>query len=116
MTPAMNAALSALDALGKKLGVTANNLANVNTEGFKRSRAVLQEGNPSGVTISISRVDSPGSYLASEDRIGKIGETSNVDLAEEIVNLKTTNYGYLANLKTIEAEDEILGSLFDILA
>jgi flagellar hook protein FlgE len=43
-------------------------------------------------------------------------ESSNVDLGEEFVNLKTTQYAYLANLKTIKAEDAVLGTIFDSLA
>jgi flagellar hook protein FlgE len=39
-----------------------------------------------------------------------------VDLAEEIVGLQTTKHAYQANLKTLKAEDEMLGSLFDILS
>ena len=32
-----------------------------------------------------------------------------------MVNLITTKQAYTANLKTIKAEEEILGTLFDIL-
>ena len=35
---------------------------------------------------------------------------------EEIVDLHTTKYGFEANLRTLKTEDEMLGSLFDILA
>ncbi|MGE5254319.1 MAG: flagellar basal body protein, partial [Planctomycetaceae bacterium] len=35
MSLALNAALSALDAYGKKVDVTAHNIANLNTDGFK---------------------------------------------------------------------------------
>ena len=116
MAFALNAALSALGAYEKKLNVTADNIANVNTDGFKKSRAVLQEGNPSGVVVSISRVNTPGSPILPPDGTGEIRESSNVDLAEEIVDLHTTKYGFQANLKTLKTEDEMLGSLFDILA
>jgi flagellar basal-body rod protein FlgC len=116
MTFALNAALSALGAYEKKLNVTANNIANVNTDGFKKSRAVLQEGDPSGVVVSISRVNTPGSPILPPDGTGETRESSNVDLAEEIVDLHTTKYGFQANLKTLKTEDEMLGSLFDILA
>jgi flagellar hook protein FlgE len=115
MTAALNTALSALDAYGKKLDVTANNIANLNTDGFKKSRAILEEADSSGVVVSISKVNTPGAPVPSEDGTGKLRESSNVDLAEEIVNLQTTKHGYQANLKTLKAEDEMLGSLFDIL-
>jgi flagellar hook protein FlgE len=61
-------------------------------------------------------VDTPGAPVLSADGTGEIRESSNVDLAEEIVDLHTTQYGFEANLKTLKAEDEMLGSLFDILA
>jgi flagellar hook protein FlgE len=112
----MDAALSALGALGIKLGVTANNIANVNTDGFKKSRVLLQNTDLYGVTVSISRVDTSGMAIFSGDGSASMQESSNVDLGEEIVNLKTTKYAYLANLKTIKVEDAVLGTLFDSLA
>jgi len=115
MIPAMDSALSALGAFGKKMEVTANNIANVDTEGFKKSRADLQETDH-GVKVDISRVNTPGAPIPAEDGTGKMNETSNVDVAEEIVNLKTTDNGFQANLKTIQAEGKMLGSLFDIFA
>ena len=111
----MDSALSAINAFGTKMDVTANNIANVKSEGFKKSRAALQEANH-GVTVSISRVNTPGDPVPAGDGTGKMTESSNVDVAEEIVNLKTTKNGFEANLKTIKAEDQMLGSLFDIMA
>jgi len=116
MTQAMNAALSALGAFGTKLNVTANNIANVNTDGFKKSRAILQNTEPSGVAVSVNRVDTPGWPLPSEDGSTEPRESSNVELEEEIINLITTKHTYEANLKTIKTEDQMLGAIFDILA
>ena len=115
MIPAMESALSALGAFGKKMGVTANNIANVDTDGFKKSRADLQEADH-GVTVSISRVNTPGVPIPAEDGTGKTKESSNVDVAEELVNLKTTKNAFKANLKTIQTAGDMLGSLFDIVA
>jgi len=115
MFSAMDSALSALSAFGTKLDVTANNIANVNSEGFKKSRVAFQEADP-GVTVSISQVNTPGDPVPAGDGTGKMTESSNVDVAEEMVNLKTTKNGFEANLKTIKTEDQMLGSLFDITA
>lgn len=41
-------------------------------------------------------------------------EGSNVDLAEEMAGMIITKHGYVANLKTIQAADELLGELVDI--
>ena len=52
MINAIGAAISALKSLEKKLGVTANNTANVNTQGFKASSASLQEVSPQNVSTT----------------------------------------------------------------
>ena len=43
MVQGISAALSALQVLGRKIGITANNIANANTQGFKKSRAISQD-------------------------------------------------------------------------
>ncbi len=114
MTIGMDAALSALKAFGKKLDVTSNNIANVNTDGFKKTRAVLEDANP-GVRVTLSRVNTPGDLIPVVAGSAGPKESSNVDLPEEIVDLAISKNGFQANLKTIQAEEEMLGSLFDIL-
>jgi len=115
MISAIYPALSALRAFGQKLGVTGNNITNINTNGFKKSRADFEEAFPSGVNVSISRVETPGVYLPPDPDTGAPQESSNVSVDEERVNLITAKHAYTANLKTIEAEEETLGTLFDIL-
>ena len=44
MTFSIQSTLSAVTAFGEKMGVTANNIANVETEEFKKSKATLVEG------------------------------------------------------------------------
>jgi len=106
---------SALDALGKKLEVTANNIANADTPGFKRSRAILEEANPAGVVVSIQKVDSPGVPVPATDPSAAEQESSNVSLEEEIIDLLTTKRAFEANTKPLKAEDEMVGSLLDSL-
>ena len=55
----MFAALSALNAFSKNLAVVSNNVASMYTNGYKKSKAVLQEGQNSGVEVSIEKVDTP---------------------------------------------------------
>ncbi len=115
MTHAIDPALSALRAFGSKLGVTSNNIANVDTEGFKKSRVILEEAPSGGVNVSISRVLTPGAPLPPDRDSGQSRETSNVAVEEEMVDLVTTRQAYTANLKVIQAEDQTLGTLLDIL-
>jgi len=115
MVDAIYSALSGLRAFGTKLGVTAHNVANIHTDGFKKSRVLFEEASPSGVTARVNRVDSPGSPVPSEDGTGEPRESSNLAVEEEMVNLMTTRHGYTANLKTIQAEEELVGTLLDVL-
>lgn len=114
MIPALDAAVTAFQAYGKKVQATAHNIANLNTEGFKKSRVLLQEGPPGGVIASIQRIDSPGAPIACPEN-STLTETSNVDLGEEMVSLMTSKHGFQANLKILKAETERIGFLLDIM-
>lgn len=98
------------------MDVTANNVANVNTDDFKKSRTNMQEAANGGVTVSIQQIDTPGylKEIVTEDGIAEV-EASNVDLAEELPEMITTKAGYAANVKTVQTQDEMLGSLLDII-
>jgi flagellar hook protein FlgE len=50
------------------------------------------------------------------DEKGKEQESSNVNLAEELVNLITTQHAFAANIKTITTEDEMRKTLLDTIA
>ena len=109
-------ALSALTAFQKKMDVTANNVANVNTDEFKKSRTVMKEAANGGVTASIQQIDTPGIVRETirNDGIEEV-ESSNVDLAEELPEMIIAEAGYSANTKTVQTQDEMLGSLLDII-
>ena len=99
-----------------KLGVTADNIANVSTDGFKKNRAAFHADENGGVRVEIRKDDSPGfRYAAVENGQTVEKEASNVDLTEEIPNLMVTKRAYQANLKTLETQDEMLGSLLDTI-
>jgi flagellar basal-body rod protein FlgC len=108
--------LSALRAYGTKMGVHADNVANVNTDGYKKNRALLKEGPNQSVGVDIQKMDTPGAvYERYEGHESVEKETSNVDLAEEFTGMMTTQHAYSANLKVVKTQDEILGSLLDIM-
>ena len=116
MISALNGTVSALRAFVTKLGVTADNIANVNTDGFKRKRTTFYEDHDGGVRVEINKDNTPGlRYDVIEDGKKVEKETSNVDLTEEIPDLMLTKRAYQANLKTIDTQEEMLGSLLDIV-
>jgi flagellar basal-body rod protein FlgC len=115
--PPLNATLSALQAFGQKLGITAGNIANVNTDGYKKSKALLEEGRHGEVGVREQRIVTPGLPLdPPQNGEPSVRESSNVALEEEIPELITTVYGFKANLKTVKAQDEMLGHLLNIVA
>jgi flagellar basal-body rod protein FlgC len=117
MISSVNSTLSALKAFGKKMDVIADNVANVNTEGYKKSRALLKSGSNNEVHAEVNQINSPGPP-SFELRDGQMTERelSNVDLVEEISQTITTQRGYEANLKTLKTQDEMSKAVIDILA
>ena len=116
MISPFDSGISAIKAFSVKMNVTANNVANVNSDGFIKSRTTLQEGTFGGVDSNVDPVDTPGYRKPIvEDGQTREVETSNVDLAEEITDSISTQSGYKANLKTIQTYDEMLGTLLDTI-
>lgn len=97
--------------------VTANNIANVNTDGFKKSKATMKEGANGGVQVDVNSVNTPGhryQELLEDQMVEK--ETSNVNLEEELPDLMVTRRTYQANLKALQTRDKMLGSMLDIIS
>lgn len=116
MIEGISASLSALGAFTKKVAVVANNVANMSTDGFKKSRAILNEGEHTAVDVLIREIDAPGTPKPQEPGSNAPPEeTSNVDLAEEMIHLTMAQRGYEANLKSLKAQNELKGTVLDIL-
>ncbi len=116
MISAVNSTVSALQAFKTQMEVTSHNIANVNTEEFKKSKATLKEGANGDVQVEVNRVNTPGhryQELEGDQMVEK--ETSNVDLAEEFVQMMVTQHAYDANIKVLQAQDKMLGATLDIL-
>ncbi|MCK4503157.1 MAG: hypothetical protein KAU22_08980 [Desulfuromonadales bacterium] len=113
MSLAINNNISALMALGKKQSVTANNIANSETPGFKKSQTVLEAGINGGVTAKIQPVNTPGTMINQPD--GSMEEMSNVDLTREITDMIPTKHAYAANLKALKATAEMEDTVLDLI-
>lgn len=89
--------LAGLHAAERGVLAAAGNIANLNTEGYRARRS---DGTP--------RHDGP-------QRTDAAGNTpSDVDLAEELIELKRHTTGYRASAAVIKSADRTLGSLLDI--
>ena len=91
-------ASSALQAFSTSQQITANNVANLNTQGFKASRATFQANRSGGVTASASSTG------------------DSVDISREAVNLISNTQGFKANLNILKAADEMTKELLNIKA
>jgi len=116
MIGSLGISMAALKAHGTKMQVTSRNIANINTEQFKKGRATLTQGSGGMVQARVDQIDTPGHTVLQVDG-GSITEKelSNVDLTEEISNMIVTQNGYEANLKAIKTQDEMLGAAIDIV-
>jgi flagellar hook protein FlgE len=92
-------AFSGMNAAATRLGVSAHNVANAVTPAFRRQQVVQETQAGGGVRTSITRTDTAGS-----------------DLAADAVEQMTALYSFKANLRTVQVEHEMLGSLLDVRA
>ena len=107
---------SALQAFSKQISVSANNIANGLSDDFKSSRTINTQGADKQVTTTITQSKTAGPLV--EDPLkndGSLKEMSNTDIAQELVQQISAQHGFNANAKTINAYDETIGSLFDVI-
>ena len=115
MIGAIQSALSGLTGFSTQVAVTAHNMANVTTDGFKKSRTELIAVESGGVRSVIQKDETAGPTILNNTGYGPAQlELSNVDLGEEAISLIISQRGYEANLQTIKTADDMLGSLLDI--
>lgn len=103
--------LMALEALGTVQAVSANNIANVNTDGFRASSVALESGpGDRGVEVAAIRESTvPGAVIEGV-------ETSNVDVGREMVDMIRTGHAFSANTAVIRASEEMTGHLLNMVA
>ena len=115
MISGIHSALSGLTAIQKKIESNANNVANVNTDGYKKTRVTLQEQETQGVEAVVQQIQTPGPMVYEQTSQGEtLVEKSNVELGEELPSMMLSRRFFQANLKTVQIQDEMLGSLLDI--
>ena len=108
----ISASLAGLSAYDAQLANTAHNVANANSDGYKKTVATVSEDDAGLPKVNITKSDSPGPMIQVD---GVLKETSNVDLAEEIPQMILAQRAYEANIKALKAQDETLKSTLDIL-
>jgi len=99
----LNTAISGLKTASKRAEVAANNIVNVNTDGFKADR--VQQS-------SIVTNSTPAGGSGVQAQI--ISGNQPTDLATEIVNLIEAEVAYKASAATLRTAEELANELVDI--
>ncbi len=92
----------------------AYNIANAQTDGFKRTRALPVESSAGGVTVTLEKDLRSGPQFFSSEDPSNVREGSNVDLGEEIISNLQAAHLIEANIASVRIQDRVLGSLLDI--
>jgi flagellar basal-body rod protein FlgC len=121
---ALGVTASALKAQATRLRVTSENIANVDTPGYRRKtipfEAVATRSDVSGVEAGrvrlsdqeLQKVHDPAHPMA--DETGHY-EGSNVDMIVEIADAREAQRSYEANLKMFEQTRQMSSSLMELL-
>lgn len=110
----IGASVSGINAGRLMQGISANNIANSNTENYHAWRVDLSPQAMGGVNASLSENPEAPPEITNPD--GSTSTLSNVDLIEEITNLKMGTYMVEANAVALKVQDESLGTIIDMMA
>lgn len=105
----INSSIAGMNAAIRRLVVSANNIANSQTEDFKAQRAISGETTGGGVEI-VEIQETPAMPEASGE-----ASPSNVNLTTEITNQIVDSNTYEANAKMLKAQNDTIGTLLDIV-
>jgi flagellar hook protein FlgE len=112
----IGSSFSAVNAFNTRMNVTANNVANVGTDGFKSSSVTFEGGQGQTVKPSVVKDNSPGPMVPGQTAQSDVVEASNVDLVKEMTQLPQTQMGYTANMKMIQTNYQMQGTLLNMFA
>lgn len=113
MISGISSSLSGLNAFARKLSVAADNVANIGTEAYKAKIPTIVEDKNALPEIRTTVDNNPGTLFQETD--GTFLESSNVEIAREIPRMSLSQRGYEANLKALKTQDELIGTLLDMI-
>jgi len=99
MSSVSSIALSGLNAAQNSLNTSAHNVANLETEGFKRQESVQTEQAGGGVSTTVREASTAGNALE-----------------QDVVTQLQAKHAYIANLAVFKAQDKMAGALLNTQA
>jgi flagellar basal-body rod protein FlgC len=123
----LTAASNALSAFARRQAVTAHNIANINTDGYKAKSLPLEElpDRQGAQAQKVQEDSSPGPL--KEGIVEKNGENgsrfemqtvegSNTSLVNELTSLMQNENAFEANAKVVRVSQEMSGRILDLVA
>ncbi len=114
----LHSALAGLLANAEKAAVAAHNIANANTPGFKKSTATVETTAGGQPGVKVTQSDTPGDIIPAPEGLPdteQFVEMSNVNWVEEFIQMKLAQHGYTANASLVQTQDQMVGTILDIL-
>jgi flagellar basal-body rod protein FlgC len=104
-------ATSALRLQSQRITQSAQNVANLDTNGYE-ARQIEAKAQPGGGVVGQSvPTYSPHSFQVNDD--GSTSESSNTDIEEETVTQLSSLRSYQANIAVLHTADDMLGALLN---
>lgn len=96
MNPLSATSLSGMRTAQAALDVSAHNIANLATPGFRRQQALATDDSGGGVAVALRQASQPGSAIEA-------------DMVDQLV----AKNNFLANLAVFKTSDRLMGTLLD---
>lgn len=105
---------SGMNAASGTLRVSANNIANINTDGFKKVTAIARDVRGGGVALEIA--ESSAHVIHGKPDVVDIAQPSNVSLVDESVNQIVARHQFTANVAVLKTSVKVGNEILDVLA
>lgn len=114
MTLAIGKSVAALEGLANRMGVIARNVVEASTDGLKKETSVLKGSDGDQVGIDQTAFQANSEVFHDEIKPTEVS-TSNADLSEELPKITIVRRYFEANLKCLQCQNELVGTILDII-
>lgn len=121
LSDALRITVSGMEAQGSRLRLTAENIANADTPGYRRKTVAFEASEAQGAVaagpVQLDQTAPESIYDPSHPLADARGyrEGSNVNLLLEVADAREASRGYEANLKMFEQARSMSSALLDLL-
>lgn len=114
MSLSFNSSISGIQAATVMLNTFAHNIANSNTDGYKKQRVNLSGDHGNGVIVDITESTETGPLYKNNK--GDTVEASNVNYIEEVVTQIKARHLFSANAAVLKHANETQETIIDTIA